>query len=85
MIGIPTLLGERCLLRGVFGIRGKTVSLECPDLSYPLSAVFYNINPVCTSDEPQEDSEELNPFSFKEFIRSKNQPFGSAQPVEVNY
>ncbi|XP_041098820.1 endosome-associated-trafficking regulator 1 [Polyodon spathula] len=30
-------------------------------------------------DEPQEESDEMNPFSFKQFIRIKNQPTSSTQ------
>lgn len=45
----------------------------------------YNSNTVhtFTLDEPKEDGEELNPFSFKEFIRSKNQHPSIIDPVEV--
>ncbi|XP_072520878.1 endosome-associated-trafficking regulator 1 [Salminus brasiliensis] len=36
-------------------------------------------------DEPKEGGDELNPFSFKEFIRSKNQPFGTTDGLEKAY
>lgn len=54
---------------------------------YPVLGVFYSVNTVCilTSDEPKEDEEELNPFSFREFVRSKNQHSSTVEPVEVNY
>ncbi|KAI5088231.1 serologically defined colon cancer antigen 3-like, partial [Silurus meridionalis] len=46
--------------------------------------VFNNFNPACSppSDEPKEDGEELNPFSFKEFIKSKHQHPCTIKPVE---
>ncbi|MCI4392603.1 hypothetical protein PGIGA_G00147750 [Pangasianodon gigas] len=37
---------------------------------------------IIEDDEPKEDGEELNPFSFKEFIRSKNQHSSTIEPVE---
>lgn len=33
-------------------------------------------------DEPKEGGDELNPFSFKEFIRSKNDPYSSSDGFE---
>ncbi|XP_027001507.1 endosome-associated-trafficking regulator 1 isoform X1 [Tachysurus fulvidraco] len=39
---------------------------------------------IIEDDEPKEDGEELNPFSFKEFIRSKNQHPNMTCPVEKN-
>jgi hypothetical protein len=40
----------------------------------------------CFIDEVREDGEEMNPFSFKEFIRSKNQyPDMKGDPDEKNY
>ncbi|XP_033893444.1 endosome-associated-trafficking regulator 1-like [Acipenser ruthenus] len=34
---------------------------------------------IIEDDEPQEESDEMNPFSFKQFIHSKNQPTSSTQ------
>ncbi|XP_060740061.1 endosome-associated-trafficking regulator 1 isoform X2 [Tachysurus vachellii] len=40
---------------------------------------------IIEDDEPKEDGEELNPFSFKEFIRSKNQHPNMASSVEKTF
>ncbi|KAG7318501.1 hypothetical protein KOW79_018256 [Hemibagrus wyckioides] len=40
---------------------------------------------IIEDDEPKEDGEELNPFSFKEFIRSKNQHPSIIDPVEKTF
>ncbi|XP_062873996.1 endosome-associated-trafficking regulator 1 [Trichomycterus rosablanca] len=37
---------------------------------------------IIEDDEPEEGEEELNPFSFKEFIRNKNQPVYPTDGVE---
>ncbi|KAM9446443.1 endosome-associated-trafficking regulator 1 [Clarias gariepinus] len=37
---------------------------------------------IIEDDELKKEGEELNPFSFKEFIRSKNHHSGSVEPVE---
>ncbi|KAF7687324.1 hypothetical protein HF521_014552 [Silurus meridionalis] len=37
---------------------------------------------IIEDDEPKEDGEELNPFSFKEFIKSKHQHPCTIKPVE---
>ncbi|XP_038868658.1 endosome-associated-trafficking regulator 1-like [Salvelinus namaycush] len=43
-------------------------------------------NNIIEVDEVREDGEEMNPFSFKEFIRSKNQyPDMKGDPDEKNY
>ncbi|XP_036455083.1 endosome-associated-trafficking regulator 1 [Colossoma macropomum] len=36
-------------------------------------------------EEPKEGGDELNPFSFKEFIRSKNQQFSTTDGLEKTY
>ncbi|KAK3538930.1 hypothetical protein QTP86_023476 [Hemibagrus guttatus] len=40
---------------------------------------------IIEDDEPKEDGEELNPFSFKEFIRSKNQHPSIVDPFEKTF
>lgn len=82
------------LLCDAFGIdaeikrdRWREIHLDLYTFQLCLCYFFIYWHPAftLTSDEPKEDDEDLNPFSFKEFIRSKNQHPSIVNPVEVNY